>query len=362
MPDGNNDARSASARSYVIRHSEAAATARLALVTAGVPERHAKTQVDLLLAAELSGRPSHGLMRLPRIVERIRNGVCDPDATGRQEWRRDCYLLVDGQQGLGPVVACAALDAISARARERGVSLAAIHHNNHLGMLGWYVERVAANGQAAIALCTSEALVHPWGGRQAMLGTNPIAIGIPASPGPLVLDMATSIVSMGQIHDYARRGQPIPAGWALDQSGEQTTDAEAAKAGSIAPFGGPKGYALALAIEALVTHLSGAALGVDVSGTLDATNVCNKGDVFIVIQPQLGEIGSAISAYLDVVRASPPRVPGKPIMVPGDPERAHRTELMRDGICVPDGVWDEIVALAGAPTPTRPRKVESGMR
>src|SRR6185312_10108367 len=130
-------------------------------------------------------------------------------------------------------------------------------------------------------------------------------IGVPATPDPLVLDMATGLVAMGKIYDYANRGEPIPPGWALDEDGNPTTDAAAAKEGAIAPFGGAKGYALGLTLEVLVTALSGAAIGTDVKGTLDSDMVCNKGDLFIAIAPRKNErVAALVSAYLDEIRSS----------------------------------------------------------
>src|SRR5690606_16166677 len=158
-------------------------------------------QADLLLEAELRGRASHGLLRLQRIIERIHNGVADPVTAGEHNWRGN-ILEVDGKRGLGPVVASAALDLLAERAHEQGIAIGAIRNNNHLGMLAWYADRIARRGLILIALCNSEALVHPWGGRKAMIGTNPIAIGVPTAAEPFVLDMATSLVSMGQIHNY----------------------------------------------------------------------------------------------------------------------------------------------------------------
>jgi LDH2 family malate/lactate/ureidoglycolate dehydrogenase len=105
----------------------------------GVPDNHASVQVDLLLEAELRGRSSHGLLRLSRIVERIRNGVTNPVTSGRHEWRGGAFLDVDGEMGLGPVVALAALSRIGERAQDTGIALAAVRNNNHLGMLAWYV-------------------------------------------------------------------------------------------------------------------------------------------------------------------------------------------------------------------------------
>lgn len=337
----------------LVSHAEARSTGMRALALAGVPDQHGQTQIDLLLEAELCDRSSHGLLRLPRIIERIHNGVADPLTVGVATWRSEAFLQVDGRRGLGPVVAGAALTAIARRARQTGIAVAAIANNNHLGMLGWYVERVAAGGQTAIAITTSEALVHPWGGRKAMLGTNPIAIGVPAAPYPLVLDMATSRVAMGKIYDYAHHSTPIPADWALDANGEPTTDPEAATHGAIAPFGGAKGYALGLALEVLVTSLTGAALGADVAGTLDSDRPCNKGDVFIVADPISNAVGASISAYLDAVRACPPSRSDSPVLVPGDGARRHRTERLAAGIPVAEDLWGDICALAKEPTARR---------
>jgi L-2-hydroxycarboxylate dehydrogenase (NAD+) len=120
--------------------------ASAALLAAHVDAAGTALQVDLLVDADLAGRASHGLMRLPRIIERIRNGVTDPATRGRQHWRRG-LLHVDGCNGLGPVVACAALDALAFRAAEQGIAAATIRRSNHLGMLGWYAGRVARAGQ-----------------------------------------------------------------------------------------------------------------------------------------------------------------------------------------------------------------------
>jgi LDH2 family malate/lactate/ureidoglycolate dehydrogenase len=328
--------------------SEVRKVAGGALALAGVPAEQASIQLELLLEAELRGVPSHGLLRLDRIVQRIANGVADPHVRGRHTWRSTAYLAVDGQKGLGPVVANAALTAIQERARQTGIALAAITNSNHIGMLAWYVENVAAQGQTAIALSTSEALVHPWGGRKALIGTNPIAIGVPTDDGPFVMDTATGIVSMGKIHDHAHRRESIPGHWALDADGNPTTDPNAAKAGAISPFGGAKGYALGLAFELLVTSLAGAAIGTDVRGTLDATEICNKGDVFIVIDGPRADL----AGYLDIIRHSPPAEGFDRVLVPGDRSRECRERRLADGLPVADEVWERLLALAGAPAPS----------
>ncbi len=313
-------------------------TALAILAHAGVPEAHAALQADLLLEAELRGVPSHGLLRLKRIVERISNGVADPAATGQHHWQREAFLEVDGRMGLGPVIADAALERICKRAERTGIALAAIRNSNHIGMLGYYAERVARRGQTALVFSTSEALVHPWGGRKALLGTNPVAIGVPTEDEPFVMDSATSIVSMGEVHEHANRGAPLLQGWALDASGEPTTDAHAAKEGALAPFGGAKGYAVGLAFGLLTSSLAGAALGRDVHGTLDSTAICNKGDLFIVIDGP----SPMLTAYLDELRRSEPAQGFERVLIPGERGRASRAERLRSGLPVDDAVWAEM--------------------
>jgi L-2-hydroxycarboxylate dehydrogenase (NAD+) len=317
------------------------------LTAHGVPADHARTQASLFLEAEMRAIPSHGLLRLRRVIERIHAGLSVPGAAGKQIWTARSFLSVDGMRGLGPVVAMAALDAIMPRAREDGIAIAAIRNTNHLGALAYYAEHVASLGLTCIALTISEALVHPFGGRKAMIGTNPIAIGVPASPHPMVLDMATGLVSMGKIHDHANRGAPIPVGWALDENGDPTTDAAAAKKGAIAPFGGPKGYALGIAFEVLVASLAASAIGTDVKGTLDSVEVSNKGDLFIVIAPPHAQGAKAlVSEYLDSIRAAAPADPAHPVLAPGDRAHKARTQSEKRGVYLDDGLWADLQKLA----------------
>jgi len=303
------------------------------------PEKHALQQADLLVEADLRGVPSHGVLRLPRILRRIANGVTDPAATGQHSWRRDGFLEVDGEGGLGPVVALRAIDALEQRVRKTGVAVAAVRNSNHIGMLGYYAERSALRGLSMIALSTSEALVHPWGGRRAMIGTNPIAIGVPTGGREVfMMDTATSVVSMGEIHERANRMDSIPLGWALDSGGRPTEDPVAAKEGALAPFGGPKGYALGLGLELLVSGLAGAAIGRDVTGTLDDDQVCNKGDLFILIDGPAFDL----RPYLAALRAEAPAEGFAKVTIPGERGRLEREDRLARGIDVPDRLWREI--------------------
>lgn len=322
--------------------------ATAALADQGVPPGPADVQADLLIEAELRGLPSHGVQRLPRLVARLRAGLASPTASGQRTEIRPGVATIDGQRGLGPVVMMRALDDLAAVAMAQGIALAAIRNANHIGMLAYYAEAAAARGLISIVLTTSEALVHPYGGTEAMLGTNPIAIGIPTGAEPFILDLATSLVSMGKIHHHALTGTPIPQDWAVDAAGRPTTDPEAAKTGAIAPFGEAKGYGLGLAVELLVAALAGSAFAPEVSGTLDAAYVANKGDLLILIDPAAGEgTAGALATYLNRLRASCPADAGPPVAVPGDRMRARRAEALDRGIEVPTPLLDDIRALAG---------------
>ena len=307
---------------------------------------HAVLQAQVLVDAELKGHPSHGLQRLPRILTRIERGLIDPQSEGKAIWRSPSYLEVDGYKGLGPVVAVSALKQLSERAQSSGVAICGIRNSNHLGMLAYYVEWLATRGQIGIALSSSEALVHPHGGTLAVLGTNPLAIAVPTANRPMVVDLATGVVSMGKIHHHAANGLSIPLGWARDETGQPTTDAARATRGAIAPFGDAKGYALGMALELLVAALAGSALAPDVRGTLDADMVCNKGDVFIAIdigmQPDLMV---RLAAYLDLVRASPPSKANTPVAVPGDGAAARRSKALIKGFEIAPKLWQDLNAL-----------------
>ncbi|MBX9462950.1 MAG: Ldh family oxidoreductase [Aquamicrobium sp.] len=315
----------------------------------GAPHENAWLQAELLVEAELRGLSSHGLQRLPTLLKRIERGLADPTTSGIRQWRRQALVSIDGERGLGPVVMMAAMSELTLAVHSCGIAIAAIRNANHLGMLAYYAEAAALAGRIGIVMSTSEALVHPYGGTRAMLGTNPIAIGIPTDAKPFVLDLATSIVSMGRIHSHALRGEPIPAGWAVDATGRPTTDPDAAKLGAIAPFGGAKGYGLGLAIELFVASLAGSEMAPEVRGTLDETDPATKGDLLILIDPAAGAANTAaLTRYLECLRSSCPAEPGRPVAIPGDGSHTRRAEALSAGVEVPDALFNKLAALAAA--------------
>jgi L-2-hydroxycarboxylate dehydrogenase (NAD+) len=307
----------------------------------GTPERAARDQAELLLEGDLRGHASHGLRRLDVLVQRICNGVIRPAAEPVLEWSTDSVLRVGGRMGLGPPTARLAVAALLERVRRTGAAVAAVREANHLGMLAPYVESMAEQGVIGIALTTSEALVHPWGGRLPMVGTNPLAVAIPTGGFPVVLDMATGQISRGKVLDHAARGLPLAPGDAVDAQGAPTTDAAAAIDGAISPFGGPKGYALGLMLELLVASLTSSAMGRDVRGTLDGTAPSNKGDVFIALHLDAfgGGVAAAVSTYLHALRNTPLGAGHERVTVPGDRARSTREHNLRTGVPIAHATW-----------------------
>ncbi len=335
----------------VVSPEEEHAVIAEALVRHGATPGDADLQAATLVEGDLRGHASHGIRRLPVLAGRLAAGLAVSGVELGTEWRTESALVVDGRRALGPVAAHRALDLLLDRAATTGIALASIHNAGHVGMLAPYLERIVATGNAGLALTVSEALVHPWGGATAMVGTNPIGVGIPTLAEPFILDMSTAEVSMGKILDHAGRGVPIPLGWAIGPDGEPTTDAAEAAKGAIAPFGGAKGYALGLAIEALVGVLAGSAFGRDVHGTLDVEHPPTKGDLFIVFSlDALGATGSlaGLTRYFDAVRENGGAAP---VAIPGDRARAERAARNTAGIPLDAAVWERALALRNGASP-----------
>jgi LDH2 family malate/lactate/ureidoglycolate dehydrogenase len=302
----------------------------------------------VLVEGDLRGRPSHGVQRLPVIAERIRRGLIRPRARCEATWAAEAMLTVDGGFGFGPYVASRAGEMVRERARGTGVAAAAIRNASHLGMLALYVEPLAADGAVALAFTTSEALVHPWGGRVALVGTNPVAVAVPTEDEAFVIDMATGAISKGEVIARGLRGQGLPPGAAVDRAGRPTVDPAAADAGAISPFGGAKGFALGLALELLVAALTGTALGEQVRGTLDVIDPVTKGDLLLVFDPVATGIepfGQRLAEYLQVVRLSPPAEGSRGVTLPGERSREERRRRLADGIPLPASLLRELGEL-----------------
>ncbi|MHB1534066.1 MAG: Ldh family oxidoreductase [Acidimicrobiales bacterium] len=247
----------------------AATEAAVALLrAAGMPTGPADRTAWALVTAEAWGRASHGLLRLPHYLRRFQAGGSDPHAQLTTVSDTDVTATFDGGNGLGHWQLWEAATTAVGRARRHGLAAVAVGNSGHCGALGLYVLPMLDADLVGLVFSNGPAVMPPWGGNRPVLSTSPLAAGIPTSPRPAIVDMATSAIARGKIAEAAGTGRALPEGWALDAGGSPTTDPQAALAGMLAPFGGAKGYALAFAIEALTGALVGPSLAGDVADPL----------------------------------------------------------------------------------------------
>ncbi|MCS5714165.1 Ldh family oxidoreductase [Herbiconiux sp. CPCC 205716] len=325
-----------------------------ALERAGTPAEKAEIQARNLVEADLRGHASHGIVRLPVLLERVGNGRIDVHAQPVVHRHGVAAATIDANADFGPCAAWLALSVAAESARSHGVGVVAIRRANHLGLLATYVERMALDGMIGIVTSTTEAMVHAPNSIEPLLGTNPLAIGIPVdgADGPVVLDMATSTVSMGEVLRLAATGSPVPAGWGIDEDGHPAT--EAARLSTLSTFGGSKGYGLSLCLGVVTALLAGTPHGEEVRGTLDTTSPSTKADLVICISPGVFGVETApVAAYLERIRNSHSDGAGFPF-IPGDRSRRLRAERLENGIPVDRDVLRSVFAAAGDPFDTSP--------
>lgn len=316
----------------------------------GASADEADITAEVLTEGDLRGLASHGLLRLPYILRAIKRGTIVPRAEVKIVRETQATALIDGGHGLGHHVASRAMKIAIEKAKRHGVAAVGVQNSNHFGIAGYYAELAIREGLIGIVTTTTDALVHPWGGTEPMLGTNALAIGIPSEP-PVLLDMATSVTARGKLVKAMKEKKTIPEGWAIDSRGKPTTDPKKGLEGALCPFGGVKGYGLALVLELLAGVLVGAAVGKDVTGTLEPVEgFCTKGDFMIAIDPaafgSVDRFRSGVESFIAELKASR-KAPGfDEILVPGEPEFRTREKRLREGIPISDEVWAELEQIA----------------
>jgi len=320
------------------------------LVSLGVPAEDAATVAACLVEADLEGQASHGTVRLPLYARRVRSGLIAAAPEMRIWGEKAGIALLDAGNALGPVAGSLAMRLAIEKARNTGVGACAVRGSNHLGALSFYVRMATGAGMIGLALSNTPPAMAPPGGRAPYLGTNPIAAGIPTSGPPVVIDMATTQVARGSVLKALRVGEQIPAEWAVDAQGRPTTDPQAALAGSLAPLGGPKGFALALLVEVLAAVLPGAAVGPEVAGTfVDSDRPSNVGQFFLALDPEA--FGPGFRQRMDglaaALRASEPVDAQRPVRLPGDRRLRERDTREQSGVEISDQLLDELREIAG---------------
>lgn len=294
---------------------------------AGAPPEQAALVIDHLLTAERMGLRSHGIMRVPQYLEEIRGGLIDPAAEPEIVRSAPALLRVEGRRGFGQVVGARMVEALRPLAEECGVAVATGRHLGHTGRVGAYPEVLAGHGLIALAVCNGAPSGHwvaPFGGRDGRLSTNPMAMAWPVlGEDPVVADFSTAATAEGVVRVHREQGTDVPAGTLRDAAGRPSRDPAdlyGQPRGAIQPLGGELGYrgtALALFVEVLTTLSNGDAVD---DGTRTGTDMTI---VALRAEPGFESLALGLSRH---VRASPPLDPRRPVMMPGDRERARQAQ------------------------------------
>jgi LDH2 family malate/lactate/ureidoglycolate dehydrogenase len=309
------------------------------LMKAGAPPAIAERVAHALVLSSLKGVDSHGVMRLPQYLEQIQVGAVVPDALPEIVRETASTAVVDGQRGFGHVGAEFSTRIALEKARTHDLSAVTLHNTRHIGRVGEYVEMAVEAGFAGFAFCSAISQVAPHGGRGRVLGTNPVAIGLPSDGEfPFVLDFATSVLSEGKVRVARDKGVDVQPGAILDAEGQpSTTPQDLYEGGSLLPLGTYKGYGLSLAVQIL-----GSLLAQGGTLLLDQPQVGN-GALFMILKPEAFcdpvELRQQTEELCQAVRTSPLRDGFDEILIPGEPEYRAERQRIRDGVPIADATW-----------------------
>lgn len=317
---------------------EARALAEGALGRIGYDADEARIVADHVIDAALCGYEYSGLAKIINIAESPQFRAPRRPMGVRHE--TEVSTALDGGNAIGMVALYHAARAAISKANRSGIALVSVTNSWMSGRSAYYVEMIAKAGLVGLHTASSSRAVAPPGGTRPALGTNPIAFGLPTARGPLVFDMGTSAFMMTELALRERLGQELPEGVALDAAGEPTRDPRRARKGALLPFGGYKGFGLALVVQALGV-LSGSAA--DLEG--------DNGFLFIVFKPDLlmpaEDFQREVTALIDEVKATP-RQPGiDEIRIPSERAFRQREKSLREGLEIDSAVYDALKQLGG---------------
>lgn len=314
------------------------------LVAAGASTDEAASVAKRLVASDMVGHSSHGVLRLPQYVDQIKKGQIIVATTPILEFDLPGISVLDGGYGFGQVGADIATRMACKKASTQGIAMVSLRRSAHVGRLGDWVELAADLGCVSFHFVNTLAapMVAAWGGRERRLSTNPLAWGMPVKDGPpIVMDMTTSVVAEGKVRLAKAAGENIPAGWVVDSEGVDATDPAALYAGgALRALGGldagHKGYALSLMVDLMAGALSGGGA----SGPDQPVNSNNL--TIIAISPQAmgrgAEIMREAERFSNWLRSSTPTDSARPVLLPGDVERAQRDKNIASGLGLSESV------------------------
>jgi uncharacterized oxidoreductase len=320
-----------------------------AIMRGGGCDAHGATMVARrLVDSNLVGHDSHGVIRVGKYLEWMRNGWLRANQSPSIVFESDTIAIIDGNRGFGQVVGEFAGKTGTTKAAKTGIAMVGLRNCGHLGRVGDWAELAAAEGQVSLHfLNTSGAQrVAPFGGSDRRLSTNPITVGVPVAGGdPVVLDVTTSMVAEGKLFVASNKGEQVPPGWIIDRHGKPTTDPkDFYDGGALLTVGAHKGSGLSIIVDLLAGAIS-TGRSSDPNDTVLRNNMLS-----IYIAPSVYDSGGAVARevarFVAWVKASPPAVAGQPVLLPGEVERAIRAQRSVQGIAIDDQTMKDLVAAA----------------
>ncbi|VEN47031.1 unnamed protein product [Callosobruchus maculatus] len=326
------------------------------LKAVGMPEGNAVIIADNLLEADKRGLFSHGMNRLERYINDLKQGSADGSATPVVAQESTSAVVVDGRNAMGSIVGTFCMDLAVKKAKETGIAIAVAFNSNHFGISGIYAKQAIKQGCLGLIFTNTSPIMVPTRAKQPALGTNPLAMGAPGNGDEFVLDIATTAVAIGKIEYYKRKNEKLPEGWALNEEGEVETDPEIAlKSGRLMPLGGTelnsgyKGFGLGMLVEILSGLLPGSNYGLLIPKWGASTEIRNLGHCFIAIDPMHFVPGfqDRMTDLMEMMRNLEPIDPERPVLVPGDVERENEERVRKEGgICYIQNQHDTNAKLA----------------
>ena len=315
---------------------------------------------DVLLTADLYGFESHGMQRMVRYHKGIEKGTIHPKEQPEIVFETPVSAVIDGHNGMGQLISLFAMNKAIEKAKKTGIGIVSVRNSNHFGIAGYYTKMACDQGFLGMSCTNSEAIMVPTFGKQAMLGSNPIAVSMPAEPYPFFFDCSTTVVTRGKLEMYNKSGTPLPDGWALDKNGHASNNAPDVLAnivskggGGIMPLGGceevsgsHKGYGYGMICELFSSILSLGVTSDQCCTFSDKTGICHG---FMAIDPAIfgdpEKIKQHFSDYLQAVRESPKADGKERIYTHGEKEILAEKDRRENGIPVNDNTMVELANL-----------------
>jgi LDH2 family malate/lactate/ureidoglycolate dehydrogenase len=320
----------------------------------GVPGAEAEIVADLLVRSDQRGVETHGVTRLPIYIQRLQKGYVRKEARITVVKEKGPTAFLDAHGSMGHVAAYRGMEKAIAKAEELGIGWVSVKDSGHFGVAGLFPMMALKKDFVGYLFSNSAPMMFPWGGRERVIGNNPLAYAIPAGKyQPVVLDFSLSVVPSGKLILSRKKGEKIPLGWAFDKNGLPTEDPYEGYegGGSLAPVGSHKGYGLVLVHEMMTSVLTGGKWTRNIKSLYeeDKSGIQGTCHTFMALDPDcfIGreEFKKNVDAYIESIKGSA-KAPGtEEILVPGEPEYRTEMKFLKEGIPLSPNTVKELIQL-----------------